>query len=286
MPSAASPAPRSRSRSSVRRTYKGGVAAHTTTLAHELAEAGHEVTLVSWSHLYPSALYPGEQAVPGGSPDVEPFPRTLRVLSWAAPTRGCAPAAGCVTSTSSSSSTSSRRRARPPRRAARRGRRPHVDDRSRAALGRHRAQRPPARGPPRRPAAHGGPPPRVDAVVVHSDEQASLAASLGATHVKELDLPPHLPGGDPDRAPARPATPTCACSRSASSGTTRVSTSSPTPCATCPAPGSPSPASCGGMPAAASASWPTRARGPRRGARRLRPADRIAGLMARTTSSP
>jgi hypothetical protein len=36
--------------------FKGGVAAHTTTLAHELSEAGHEVTLVSWSHLYPSAL--------------------------------------------------------------------------------------------------------------------------------------------------------------------------------------------------------------------------------------
>ena len=65
--------------------YKGGVAAHTTALAHELAEAGHDVTLVSWSHLYPSALYPGEQAVPGGLADVEPFPRTLRVLSWARP---------------------------------------------------------------------------------------------------------------------------------------------------------------------------------------------------------
>ncbi|MBD3785111.1 MAG: glycosyltransferase, partial [Micrococcales bacterium] len=65
--------------------FKGGVAAHTTTLAHELAEAGHDVTLVSWSHLYPAFLYPGEQAVPGGAPDVEPFPRTLRVLSWARP---------------------------------------------------------------------------------------------------------------------------------------------------------------------------------------------------------
>ena len=65
--------------------FKGGVAAHTTTLSHELSEAGHDVTLISWSHLYPSALYPGEQAVPGGAPDVEPFPRTLRVLSWARP---------------------------------------------------------------------------------------------------------------------------------------------------------------------------------------------------------
>ena len=39
--------------------YKGGVAAHTTTLAHQLAEAGHDVTLVSWSHLYPSRALPG-----------------------------------------------------------------------------------------------------------------------------------------------------------------------------------------------------------------------------------
>ena len=29
--------------------YKGGVAAHTTMLAHHLAEAGHDVTLVSWA---------------------------------------------------------------------------------------------------------------------------------------------------------------------------------------------------------------------------------------------
>ena len=65
--------------------YKGGVASHTTTLAHELADAGHDVTLVSWSHLYPSLIYPGEQAVPGGAPDVEPFPRTIRALSWARP---------------------------------------------------------------------------------------------------------------------------------------------------------------------------------------------------------
>ena len=27
--------------------YKGGVASHTTELCHELAEAGHDVTLVS-----------------------------------------------------------------------------------------------------------------------------------------------------------------------------------------------------------------------------------------------
>ena len=43
--------------------YKGGVAQHTTTLAHQLAAAGHRVNLVSWSAQYPSALYPGVQRV-------------------------------------------------------------------------------------------------------------------------------------------------------------------------------------------------------------------------------
>ena len=183
--------------------YKGGVAAHTTTLAHELAEAGHEVTLVSWSHLYPSALYPGEQAVPGGSPDVEPFPRTLRVLSWARPDTW-----------------------------VRTGRRlrdvdvivvvhvipavvpAHLAVLRAAGVGRTST----GRGPRSVVIAHNVLPheghpgdrqlmaaflARVDAVVVHSDEQASLAASLGATHVKELDLPPHLPGGDPESRPER-----------------------------------------------------------------------------------
>lgn len=185
--------------------YKGGVAAHTTTLAHELAEAGHDVSLVSWSHLYPSALYPGEQAVPGGSPDVEPFPRTLRVLSWARPDTW-----------------------------VRTGRRlrdvdvivvvhvipavvpAHLAVLRAAGVGRTSGT---GRGPRTVVIAHNVLPHeghpgdrrlmeallrRVDAVVVHSDEQASLAASLGATHVKELDLPPHLPGGDPEPRPDRP----------------------------------------------------------------------------------
>lgn len=65
--------------------YKGGVAAHTTELATRLAAAGHETDLVSWSHLYPSRLYPGEQAVPDGVPDLAPYARTTRPLSWARP---------------------------------------------------------------------------------------------------------------------------------------------------------------------------------------------------------
>ena len=180
--------------------YKGGVASHTTELCHELAEAGHDVTLVSWSHLYPSFLYPGEQAVPGGSPDVEPFPRTIRALSWARPDTW-----------------------------VRTGRRlrdmdailvVHVIPQGvpsnlavlrAAGVGRTSSS---GRGPRSIVIAHNVLPHetrpgdrklmeallrRVDSVVVHSDSQAKLATELGAAHVRELDLPPHLPGGEPEK---------------------------------------------------------------------------------------
>ena len=184
--------------------YKGGVAAHTTSLAHELAEAGHDVTLVSWSHLYPSRLYPGEQAVPGGAPDVEPFPRTVRALSWARPDtwvrtgrrlRGfdlvvvvhvipaVVPAHLALL------------------RAAGAGRRGGS-----ASAGTRKT------GPRTVVIAHNVLPhethlgdrelmqqlfERVDAVLVHSDEQARLAHELHALRVSVTDLPPHLPGGAP-----------------------------------------------------------------------------------------
>jgi glycosyltransferase involved in cell wall biosynthesis len=175
--------------------YKGGVAAHTTTLAHHLAEAGHDVTLVSWSHLYPARLYPGEQAVPGGAPDVPPFPRTVRALSWARPDTWV--------------------------RAGRRLRGfdavivvhviPPVVPAHLALL------RAAGSGPRSVVIAHNVLPHesrpgdrqlmhalmrRVDAVLVHSTEQAALAADLGAARVSVADLPPHLPGGSPtERAP-------------------------------------------------------------------------------------
>ena len=38
---------------------------------------------------------------------------------------------------------------------------------------------------------------RVDAVLVHSAEQAALARELGAARVRSPTLPPHLPGGSP-----------------------------------------------------------------------------------------
>ena len=178
--------------------YKGGVAAHTTTLAHELADAGHDVTLVSWSHLYPALLYPGEQAVPGGAPDVPPYPRSLRVLSWARPDTW-----------------------------VRTGRRlrdvdvvvvvhvvpavvpAHLTLLRAAGVGS-------GRGPRVVVVAHNVLPHEphpgagrlvetllaaADGVIVHSDEQARLAAELGARRVREVDLPPHLPGGPREERP-------------------------------------------------------------------------------------
>jgi glycosyltransferase involved in cell wall biosynthesis len=63
--------------------YKGGIAQYTTTLAHQLAGSGHEVTLESWSHQYPKLLYPGQLTV--REPELEPYPGTRRRLSWRRP---------------------------------------------------------------------------------------------------------------------------------------------------------------------------------------------------------
>jgi len=180
--------------------YKGGVASHTTTLAHHLAGAGHDVTLVSWSHLYPSRLYPGEQAVPGGAPDVPPYPRTIRALSWARPDTWL-----------------------------RTGRRLRGFDAvivvhvipavvpAHLALLRAMRSGPSGRDSPRAVViAHNVLPhethrgdgalmralfKRVDAVLVHSADQGRVAHDLGAPRVSVVELPAHLPGGSPgDRA--------------------------------------------------------------------------------------
>jgi glycosyltransferase involved in cell wall biosynthesis len=64
--------------------YKGGIAKHTTQMAHKLAAAGHEVTILSWKHQYPF-FYPGQQFVPNNQPEVTPFENTVHVLSWRSP---------------------------------------------------------------------------------------------------------------------------------------------------------------------------------------------------------
>ncbi|MDC5697633.1 glycosyltransferase family 4 protein [Intrasporangium calvum] len=177
--------------------HKGGVAAHTTMLAHHLSDAGHDVTLVSWAHLYPSKLHHADATVPQGAPEVPPFPRTVRTLSWARPDTW-----------------------------VRAGRRLRDVDAvlvvhvmppvvpAHLALLRAAGALPGLPGP--RPQSvvvchnvlpHESRPgdtalmrmlfAKVDATLVHSAEQATLAHDLGARRVSVADLPPHLPGGDP-----------------------------------------------------------------------------------------
>ncbi|MBX6388919.1 MAG: glycosyltransferase family 4 protein [Frankia sp.] len=63
--------------------YKGGIAQHTTELAHRLAGRGLDVRIESWSAQYPARLYPGQQRV--DAPEMEPFPATAYPLSWRRP---------------------------------------------------------------------------------------------------------------------------------------------------------------------------------------------------------
>jgi glycosyltransferase involved in cell wall biosynthesis len=63
--------------------YKGGPAQHATTFAHHLAGAGHQVALESWSAQYPAFLYPGQLTV--DQPEVPLFPGTRRALAWYRP---------------------------------------------------------------------------------------------------------------------------------------------------------------------------------------------------------
>ncbi|HVW23535.1 MAG TPA: glycosyltransferase family 4 protein [Candidatus Saccharimonadales bacterium] len=64
--------------------YKGGIAQHTTELAHHLKAAGHHVELISWSRQYPF-FYPGVQFVDENKPEVPVFKEAKRVLSWRNP---------------------------------------------------------------------------------------------------------------------------------------------------------------------------------------------------------
>jgi glycosyltransferase involved in cell wall biosynthesis len=185
--------------------YKGGVAAHTTQTAHELAAAGHDVELVSWSRLYPEALYPGDQAVPSGGPDLPPYPRTTRPLRWDRPGTWW-------------------RTGRSLRRAdlvvivvVVPAQVPAL--RTLAAAVRRSGSAGPGGTRPRIVVlAHNVVPHEThpggrflinrmiraaDAVLVHSAEQAGLARAHGAREVLVADLPPHLPGGWPDAPPAR-----------------------------------------------------------------------------------
>jgi len=62
--------------------HTGGIVHHTTEMAHQIAAAGHDVALVSWSAQYPAFLHPGTLRVPGGEAEVRIFPKTAYVLTW------------------------------------------------------------------------------------------------------------------------------------------------------------------------------------------------------------
>ncbi|EWT00207.1 glycosyl transferase [Intrasporangium oryzae NRRL B-24470] len=184
--------------------HKGGVAAHTTMLAHHLADAGHHVTLVSWAHLYPSRLRRADVVAPAGVPEVPPFPRTVRALSWARP--GTWLGAGrrlrafdtivvvhSIPSAAPALLALLRAAGATPGSA---GPRPQSIVVCHAVLPlEHHA------GDARLVGALLS---HVDATLVHSADQARLANDLGARRVWVADLPPHVPGGDPISREARP----------------------------------------------------------------------------------
>lgn len=62
--------------------YKGGIALHTTELAHRLTMGGYDVEVVSWKHQYPRFLYKGEQRLTDKKPEIAPFSNTVYTLNW------------------------------------------------------------------------------------------------------------------------------------------------------------------------------------------------------------
>jgi glycosyltransferase involved in cell wall biosynthesis len=63
--------------------YSGGSTQHTTELAHRLSAAGHQVSLQSWRSQFPTLLFPGQATV--DEPEVPLFPDTARSLAWYRP---------------------------------------------------------------------------------------------------------------------------------------------------------------------------------------------------------
>jgi glycosyltransferase involved in cell wall biosynthesis len=172
----------------------GGVAAHTTELAHRLAAAGLQTRLVAWERTYPRVLYPGERRnqPPPDGPSFEPTSRPLRwdrPLGWRRVGTDLAdadlvvlvhvmpvqvPALVSIAAGLRSRSTGARvvvlcHNVLPHER--------HPGD---AALSRRLLG-------------------RVDAVLVHTQEQARLARAHGARRVAVAALPPHLPAASPAR---------------------------------------------------------------------------------------
>jgi glycosyltransferase involved in cell wall biosynthesis len=178
--------------------YKGGVAAHTTQAAHELAAAGHDVDLVSWSRLYPKRLYPGRQTVPDGGPDVPPYPGTTWPLRWDRPwtwwrtgrsLRGHDLVVIVMVVPAQVPALLAVARA--------------VRGRARIVVIAHNVL--PHETHPGAGLLVTRMLRAADGVLVHSEEQARLARAHGAGEVRVAGLPPHLPGGPPPQPlPPRP----------------------------------------------------------------------------------
>ncbi|GAB3208827.1 glycosyltransferase family 4 protein [Marinactinospora thermotolerans] len=168
--------------------YKGGGARHTTELAHRLAAAGHEVVVESWHAQYPALLYPGAQRVEEA--EGVPYPATRHRLAWYRPDgwwatgRRSGRAADLVVVTLFS-----------PVQVV-----PYlvllagVGDRAATVALCHNVL-PHERGRVDAPLVRALLR-RVDAVLVHSAEQARLARHLAGrrAEVRVAGLPPHLPG--------------------------------------------------------------------------------------------
>lgn len=189
--------------------YKGGVSAHTTALAHELTDAGHEVILVSWSRMFPKNFYPSEEGLPDGKPDIPLFPRTIRTMSWRRPDTWVrtglklqdmdailiahvmpimVPGSLALLRAAGVGRTSSTGLG-PRAIAILHNVLPHERRTGDEAVMETFLR-------------------RVDAALVHTPAEARAASALGAEHVVVADLPPHLPQGDPIahddfRGPAR-----------------------------------------------------------------------------------
>lgn len=63
--------------------YKGGAVHHTTELARQMSRRGFRVTLESWRAQYPRLLYPGQ--LMADEPDLPLFEPTRHELSWRRP---------------------------------------------------------------------------------------------------------------------------------------------------------------------------------------------------------
>jgi len=173
--------------------YKGGAAQHTTALAHRLSAAGHDTVLASWRAQYPRFLYPGQLTV--AEPEVALYPGMERPLAWYRPDswwltgrrlarQGCDVVVLSVVTPVQAPAYLTLARAAQSRGctvvALCHNVLPHesrgADELMMRALLR-----------------------RVDAVLVHSAAEASLAEALTSAPVHVAVLPPHLP--HPGRAP-------------------------------------------------------------------------------------